>query len=110
MAKQKENVETKHNIVVERTTFVNRGPLMAFVTINIDGLLKINGVKIVKSKPDADDAKELFFVAMPQHKSKDSKYFDTVFISDNDLRNAIQAQVLNQYEKELKKPESAKSR
>lgn len=103
MAKQKENVEIKHNIVVEKTTHINKGPLQAFVTINIDGLLKINGAKIVKTKPDAEDGKESLFVAMPQHKGKDSKYYDTVYIADSDLRNAIEAQVLNHYEKELKK-------
>ena len=103
MAKQNQTVEIKHKIAVEKIRQVNGGSLQAFANITIDGLLKIYGVKIIKTKPDAEDGKELLFVALPQQKGKNDRYYPIVEIEDDDLNNAIQAQVLNAYESELKK-------
>lgn len=82
---------------------VGKGNLLANVQIEIDDELVIKGLKVIDSKNGK-------FVAMPNEKGKDDKYYDTVFPVTKEAREYITDEVLKAYEEETSKSEKTSSR
>ena len=64
-----------------------KGNICGYATIEFNKVLKVNGFKIMHGKDG-------FFVAMPAHRADDEWYSD-VFISDEDIYNQFQVDVIN---------------
>lgn len=78
-------------IAVARIHRLNsNSPVKAFADIKINESLLIKGLRVVQS------AKGLF-VSMPQEKSKDSKWYDTILPLSKEVRAEIVSKVLNSY-------------
>ena len=90
-----------------------KGNICGYATIEFNKVLKVNGFKIMHGKDG-------FFVAMPAHLANDDEWYSDVFISDEDIYNQFQVDVINavleEYDeddlidnKKSKKKSSAKS-
>ena len=96
MGNEEKQVKGNHSIVVENVTIVNRDTLKAYARVTIDGIIRINGVKVAATKTGDN-----LFVAMPQNKGKDDKYYDVVQCIDG-FKAELQTAVLDAYKKENK--------
>ena len=65
-----------------------KGNICGYATIEINKVLKVNGFKIMHGKDG-------FFVAMPSHRADDDQWYSDVFISDEDIYNQFQVDVIN---------------
>ena len=65
-----------------------KGNICGYATIEFNKVLKINGFKIMHGKDG-------FFVAMPSHKAYDDEWYSDVYISDEDIYNQFQVDVIN---------------
>ena len=65
-----------------------KGNICGYATIEFNKVLKVNGFKIMHGKDG-------FFVAMPSHKADDDEWYSDVFISDEDIYNQFQVDVIN---------------
>ena len=65
-----------------------KGNICGYVTIEFNKVLKVNGFKIMHGKDG-------FFVAMPAHRADDDEWYSDVFISDEDIYNQFQVDVIN---------------
>ena len=65
-----------------------KGNICGYATIEFNKVLKVNGFKIMHGKDG-------FFVAMPSHKAHDDEWYSDVFISDEDIYNQFQVDVIN---------------
>ena len=65
-----------------------KGNICGYATIEFNKVLKVNGFKIMHGKDG-------FFVAMPSHKAYDDEWYSDVFISDEDIYNQFQVDVIN---------------
>ena len=65
-----------------------KGNIYGYATIEFNKVLKVNGFKIMYGKDG-------FFVAMPSHKAYDDEWYSDVFISDEDIYNQFQVDVIN---------------
>lgn len=65
-----------------------KGNICGYATIEFNKVLKVNGFKIMHGKDG-------FFVAMPSHKAYDDERYSDVFISDEDIYNQFQVDVIN---------------
>ena len=65
-----------------------KGNICGYATIEFNKVLKVNGFKIMHGKDG-------FFVAMPAHKAYDDEWYSDVFISDEDIYNQFQVDVIN---------------
>ncbi|MFA5060641.1 MAG: septation protein SpoVG family protein [Candidatus Omnitrophota bacterium] len=63
----------------------------AFVDMNIADLVVVKGLRVV-------DGPKGLFVAMPQQKGKDKKWYDTIRCLSRDVRFAISQQILDVYQ------------
>ena len=78
---------------VLRVTNVNfrkfvKGNICGYATIEFNKVLKVNGFKIMHGKDG-------FFVAMPSHIADNDEWYSDVFISDEDIYNQFQVDVIN---------------
>lgn len=64
-----------------------KGNICGYATIEFNDVLKVNGFKIMHGKDG-------FFVAMPSHRADDDKWYSDVFISDEDIFNQLQEDVI----------------
>ena len=64
------------------------GNICGDATIECKKVLKVNGFKIMHGKDG-------FFVAMPAHRADDDEWYSDVFISDEDIYNQFQVDVIN---------------
>ena len=71
----------------------NSNTLKAYATVTFDNLLVVSGLTIINGNKG-------LFVSMPQNKSTDGKYHDTVFPLKKELRSEISTKVLDAYNKE----------
>ena len=69
------------------------GRMKAFVDLNINDVIVLKGIRIVEGKSG-------LFVAMPQEKGKDNKWYDTIRCLSQDVRSQISDHVLDAYQKE----------
>ena len=65
-----------------------KGNICGYATIEFNKVLKVNGFKIMHGKDG-------FFVAMPSHIANDDEWYSDVFISDEDIYNQFQVDVIN---------------
>ena len=65
-----------------------KGNICGYATVEFNKVLKVNGFKIMHGKNG-------FFVAMPSHKAYDDEWYSDVFISDEDIYNQFQVDVIN---------------
>lgn len=65
-----------------------KGNICGYATIEFNKVLKVNGFKIMHGKDG-------FFVAMPSHRAHDDEWYSDVFISDEDIYNQFQVDVIN---------------
>lgn len=64
-----------------------------YAVIELDGVLKINGIRII-------DGNSRMFAAMPNRKVSDDKYIDYVYPVNKELREEIERAILEEYNKE----------
>lgn len=65
-----------------------KGNICGYATIEFNKVLKVNGFKIMHGKDG-------FFVAMPSHKADDDEWYSDVYISDEDIYNQFQVDVIH---------------
>ena len=65
-----------------------RGNICGYATVEFNKVLKVNGFKIMHGKDG-------FFVAMPAHRADNDEWYSDVFISDEDIYNQFQVDVIN---------------
>ena len=65
-----------------------KGNICGYATVEFNKVLKVNGFKIMHGKDG-------FFVAMPAHRADDDEWYSDVFISDEDIYNQFQVDVVN---------------
>ena len=65
-----------------------KGNICGYATIEFNKVLKVNGFKVMHGKDG-------FFVAMPSHRADDDQWYSDVFISDEDIYNQFQVDVVN---------------
>ncbi len=61
-----------------------------YAVIELDGVLKINGIRIIEGN-------ERMFAAMPNRKVGDDKYIDYVYPVNKELREKIEAAIIEEY-------------
>ncbi len=64
-----------------------------YAVIELDGVLKINGIRIIEGN-------SRMFAAMPNRKVSDDKYVDYVYPVNKELREEIERAILEEYNKE----------
>lgn len=64
-----------------------------YAIIELDGVLKINGIRIIEGN-------SRMFAAMPNRKVSDDKYIDYVYPVNKELREEIEKAILEEYNKE----------
>ena len=64
-----------------------------YAVIELDGVLKINGIRIIEGN-------SRMFAAMPNRKVSDDKYIDYVYPVNKELRDEIERAILEEYNKE----------
>lgn len=64
-----------------------------YAVIELDGVLKINGIRIIEGN-------SRMFAAMPNRKVADDKYIDYVYPVNKELREEIERAILEEYNKE----------
>lgn len=64
-----------------------------YAIIELDGVLKINGIRIIEGN-------SRMFAAMPNRKVAESKYIDYVYPIDKSLREEIERAILEEYNKQ----------
>lgn len=65
-----------------------KGNICGYATIEFNKVLKVNGFKIMHGKDG-------FFVTMPSHKAYDDEWYSDVFISDEEIYEKFQEDVIN---------------
>ena len=75
---------------------VQEDRLKAYVAITFDLCFVIRDLKVINGNNG-------LFVAMPSKKMKDGSYKDTAHPLNNETRQMIEAKVLAEYEREIKK-------
>lgn len=64
-----------------------------YAVIELDGVLKINGIRIIEGN-------SRMFAAMPNRKVADDKYIDYVYPINKELREKIEKAIIEEYNKE----------
>ena len=64
-----------------------------YAVIELDGVLKINGIRIIEGN-------SRMFAAMPNRKIADDKYVDYVYPINKELRETIEKAIIEEYNKE----------
>ena len=75
------------NVEVRR---VDYGKLKAFAKVTFGHELEVKGFKIIEGSKG-------LFVGLPSEKSKDDKYYPTVYINSDELYQDLQTEVLAAY-------------
>lgn len=79
-------------ITVSRLYKINKGStLKAFADVVINEQVLIKGVQVLSSKENG------LFVSMPKQKSKNDKWYETVSLLDEDVKEDLQVVVLKAY-------------
>lgn len=73
------------------------GSLLAFASVNLGGCFAVNGIRIM-------DTKKGTFIAMPSQKGKDGKYHDLCCPTTKEMRQALNAAILDEYQRAVEKP------
>lgn len=92
----KETVQNALDISVKIYPQAGKGNLLAFASATIGGCFAVNGIRIM----DSEKGK---FVSMPQNKGNDGKYHDICCPTTKEMRQALNAAVLGEYQKSQEK-------
>ena len=115
---EEKKVEFTHKITVERFIFPKSDALLAIANVSINGIVRINGLRILKTvdktnKRDfynnVDDGFSPLCVLMPQQKARNGKYYGVVQSIDDTFNLELESQVLTQYLAEISKPNIKRS-
>jgi stage V sporulation protein G len=68
------------------------GKLKAYVTVTFDDCFVVHNLKIISGKAGT-------FIAMPSRKTKTGEYKDIAHPINSDFRQAIQSEIISEYEK-----------
>ncbi len=68
-----------------------KGSILAFANVDLGGCFAVNGIKIVEGKEGP-------FVSMPSQKGRDGKFHDICFPTTAEMREAINAVVMDAYQ------------
>jgi len=79
-----------------RVKLRDNGKLRAFARLTFDDCFVVRGVKVIEGTNG-------MFVAMPSRKRPDGKYQDVAHPITNEMRQAIEKKVLEEYQQELEK-------
>lgn len=91
------NTGPKLDVSVKVYPTKESGSLLAFASANLGGCFAINGIRIM-------DTERGPFVAMPSRKDKDGKYHDVCCPTTKEMRQALNAAVLGEYQRAVEKP------
>ncbi len=85
---------SEDDVSIDRVFLINgnTGPTRAFVSVRI-GPIVIKGFRIVTAK-DKESGEDYNFAANPSSPGKEGKYFDTVFIDDEDFNKSLKRKVM----------------
>lgn len=92
----KEAVQISLDISVKIYPQKDKGKLLAFASATIGGCFAVNGIRLM----DSDKGK---FISMPQNKGSDGNYHDICCPTTKEMRQALNAAVLGEYEKTVEK-------
>ena len=92
----KETAQNTLDISVKIYPQEDKGKLLAFASATIGGCFAVNGIRLM----DSDKGK---FISMPQNKGSDGKYHDICCPTTKEMRKALDAAVLGEYEKAQEK-------
>lgn len=92
----KETVQNALDISVKIYPQEDKGNLLAFASATIGGCFAVNGIRLM----DSEKGK---FVSMPQNKGSDGKYHDICCPTTKEMRKALDAAVLGEYQKSQEK-------
>lgn len=73
------------------------GKLLAFASVTLGGVFAVNNVRIYDSEKGP-------FVSMPSSKGRDGQYRDICFPTTKEMRQALNAAVLGEYQKVVERP------
>lgn len=74
----------------------DKGKLLAFASATIGGCFAVNGIRLM-------DTEKGMFVAMPSNKGNDGKYHDICCPTTKEMREALNAAVLGEYQMAMDK-------
>jgi stage V sporulation protein G len=74
---------------------MNKDNLRAMASCKIAGVLWLTGLRVVEGSKGR-------FVAMPSRKDNKGEYQDVFFPATRDIRDALQREILSEYEKAIK--------
>lgn len=72
-----------------------QGNTLAYASVTLDDAVAINSIRLIKSDKG-------LFVSMPQSKDKEGKFHDVAFPLSGDVRKAICADIMTEFEKKTK--------
>lgn len=73
------------------------GTLLAFAGVTLGGCFSVNGVRVMNGEKGP-------FVAMPSRKEKDGQYRELCCPTTKEMRQALNAAVLGEYQRAMEKP------
>jgi stage V sporulation protein G len=85
-----------------RVTLRDEERLKGFANVTFDNAFVVRGMKIIQGNTG-------YFVAMPSRKRSNGTHQDIAHPVNSEMRQQIEEQVLEAYEKELKVPSSSSS-
>lgn len=91
-----ENEKKALDISVKLYPQEDKGKLLAFANVTIGGCFAVNGIRLM----DSEKGK---FVAMPSNKGSDGKYHDICCPTTKEMREALNAAVLGEYQIAMEK-------
>ena len=81
-------------VYVNKVKNIEGSRLKAFATIEIDGCLEVNNIRIIEGK-------ERIFCAMPSRKINEERFDDYVHPKNQETRDYLEAKILEEYNKLL---------
>ena len=82
-----------------RKLFNEDGPMKAIASVTFNECLAVHDIKVIY-------ARERYFIVMPSRKNADGTYRDIVHPINADFRNALEAAVLDAYERAMAEAEA----
>lgn len=78
-------------IEVARLYRTSNGSLKAFADVIINGLVLIKSIRVISSRENG------LFVSMPKQQGKDNRWYETVSILDEEVKQELQEAVLEAF-------------
>lgn len=91
------SAENKLDVSVKVYPVKEEGKLLAFASVNLGGCFAVNGIRLM-------DTDKGLFVAMPSRKDKEGGYHDICCPTTKEMRQALNAAIIGEYEKAVERP------